>query len=295
MEAKAVNDAVAYIRSLAELRGRNADWAESAVRDASSLAAVQARQQNVIDIVATGIDDLLRQAHGREVMVLQATVTLDTRDMVMDPIEPDWRNRLLGALTNPNLALILMMIGFYGLLFEFMNPGALYPGTIGAISLLVGLFSLSALPVNYAGIALILLGLALIVAEAMTPSLGVLGIGGTIALVLGGTILIDTDMPGFQVSWPLIAGVAVAGLLFAMLAGRAAMRARRFAPVTGREGMLGQPGRVLEWAGDSGYVWAAGERWQAFADEPLAQGQHVRVVAMDGLTLKVESDANRTR
>jgi membrane-bound serine protease (ClpP class) len=288
MEAKAINDAVAYLRSLAELRGRNADWAESAVRDASSLDARAALKQNVIDIVATGVPHLLEQAHGREVTVLERQVVLDTRDLTLQPIDPDWRNQLLGALTNPNLALILMMIGFYGLLFEFMNPGALYPGTIGAISLLVGLYSLSALPVNYAGAALVVLGLALIVAEVMTPSLGILGIGGTLALILGATILIDTELPAFSVSWPLVAGVAAAGLAFAMLTGRAAFQARSRRKETGQEGMIGLRGRVLDWAAGSGHVWVAGERWQATSSEPLAVGQPVRVVAIDGLTLRVE-------
>jgi membrane-bound serine protease (ClpP class) len=294
MEAKAINDAIAYIRSLAELRGRNAEWAEAAVRTSESLAANAALKQNVIDIVATGIAHLLDQAHGREVTVLERQVKLDTRDLTLEPIDPDWRNRLLGALTNPNLALILMMIGFYGLLFEFMNPGAMYPGTIGAISLLVGLYSLSALPVNYAGIALLVLGLALIVAEAMTPSLGILGIGGTIALVLGATILIDTDLPGFQVSWPLIAGVATAGLVFAVLAGRAAIGARGHRKETGEEGMVGQRARVLDWGDGAGHVWAAGERWQAVSASPLAADQPVRVVGIDGLTLRVEPDSSQT-
>jgi membrane-bound serine protease (ClpP class) len=292
MESKAINDAIAYIRSLAEMRGRNADWAEQAVREAASLGANAALKQNVIDIVATGIPHLLEQANGREVIVQERPVTLDTTGLTLAPIDPDWRNRLLGAITNPNLALILMMIGFYGLLFEFMNPGAMYPGTIGAISLLLGLYSLSALPVNYAGMALMVLGLALILAEVLSPSFGILGIGGTIALVLGATILIDTDMPAFDVSWPLIAGVASAGLLFSLLAGRAAMSSRGLRKETGREGMIDKRGTVLDWQGGSGHVWALGERWQAVSDAPLAAGDPVRVVAMEGLTLRVAPDGN---
>jgi len=292
MESKAINDAIAYIRSLAEMRNRNADWAELAVREAASLGATAALKQNVIDIVATGIPHLLEQANGREVIVQEKSVKLDTSDLLLEPIDPDWRNRLLGALTNPNLALILMMIGFYGLLFEFMNPGAMYPGTIGAISLLLGLYSLSALPVNYAGIALMVLGLALILAEVMSPSFGILGIGGTIALVLGATILIDTDMPAFDVSWPLIAGVASAGLLFALLAGRAAMTSRGMRKETGREGMIGKRGTVIDWDGHTGHVWALGERWSAVSSAAIVPGKAVRVVAMDGLTLRVEPDDN---
>jgi membrane-bound serine protease (ClpP class) len=294
MESKALNDAIAYIRSLAEHRGRNAEWAELAVREAASLGANAALKQNVIDIVATGIPHLLEQAHGRTVIVQETPVTLDTRDLVLEPIDPDWRNQMLAALTNPNLALILMMIGFYGLLFEFMNPGALYPGTIGAIALLLGLYSLSALPINYAGIALMVLGLALIVAEALSPSFGILGIGGTIALVLGATILIDTDMPAFDVSWPLIAGVAAAGLLFAMLAGRAAYAARGHPKETGREGMMHQTGQVLDWRDGAGHVWTMGERWQAVSTSPLVVGQRVHIVSIQGLTLRVEPDSTTT-
>src|SRR5690606_5726993 len=195
---------VAYIRSLAEMRGRNAEWAEKAVREAASLPASVALEQNVIDIVARDIPDLLAQSDGRRVTVAGKTVALDTGGLRLEEIDPDWRTKLLAAITNPNVALILMMIGIYGLIFEFMNPGALYPGTIGAISLLVGLYALAVLPVNYAGLGLIVLGIALMIAEAFTPTFGVLGVGGAIAFVLGATILIDTDVPAFEVSWPII-------------------------------------------------------------------------------------------
>src|SRR5690606_36120598 len=247
MEAKAVNDAVAYIRSLAQMRGRNADWAESAVREGASLSAEEAKARNVVDLVATSVANLLELAHGRTVAVGERSVVLDTKEIAQIAIDPDWRTRLLSVLTNPNLALILMMIGFYGLIFEFMNPGALYPGTIGAICLLLGLYALSALPLNYAGLGLIVLGVALMIAEAFTPSVGVLGIGGAIAFVLGATILIDTDVPGFGVSLPVIAGIAATGLGFSLLVVRLAWRSRKRPGASGQGAMVGGRGAVLDW------------------------------------------------
>ncbi|MCL4184017.1 MAG: nodulation protein NfeD [Burkholderiaceae bacterium] len=290
MEAKVINDAVAYIRSLAELRGRNADWAESAVRESASLSAEDARTRRVIDLVATSVPDLLEKANGRQVSVGERSVTLDTRELPQQALDPDWRTRLLGAITNPNVALILMMIGFYGLVFEFMNPGALYPGTIGAISLLLGLYALSALPVNYAGIALIVLGLALMIAEAFTPSVGVLGIGGAISFMLGATILIDTELPGFGVSWPLAGGIAATGLAFSLLVVRLALRSRGRPVATGHESLIGERGTVLEWTGRGGRVLAAGERWKAESAAPMEVGQPVRVTGLRGLVLQVEPE-----
>ena len=293
MEAKVVNDAVAYLRSLAQLRGRNADWAESAVREGASLPAEEAKARDVIDLMADSVTDLLDEAHGRTVSVAGRSVVLDTRGIAQQALAPDWRTRLLSAVTNPNLALILMMIGFYGLIFEFMNPGALYPGTIGAISLLLGLYALSALPVNYAGLGLIVLGVALMIAEAFTPSFGILGIGGAVAFILGATILVDTDVPGFEISLPIIAGIAAAALGFSLVVIRLAWRSRRRPLVGGQEGMIGERGTVLEWAGRSGRVLAAGERWRAESDARLVPGQRVRVTQVDGLVLTVEPESTR--
>jgi membrane-bound serine protease (ClpP class) len=288
MEAKVTNDAVAYIRSLAELHGRNADWAEAAVRDAASLAAEAALERNVIDLVAASIPDLLEKAHGREVKVGEARLVLDTKGLATERLDPDWRSKLLGAITNPNLALILMLVGIYGLIFEFMNPGALVPGTIGAICLLLGLYALSALPVNYVGVALLLLGIALMVAEAFTPSVGVLGIGGVVAFVFGATMLFDADAPGFGVSLPLVGGVAIASLGMTLLIVRLALKSRRSRVVTGVEGLVGAPARVLDWDGRAGHVFAAGERWAADGPEGLQAGQSVSVAAVHGLQLSVQ-------
>jgi membrane-bound serine protease (ClpP class) len=290
MEAKVLNDAIAYIRSLADMRGRNAEWAEKAVREGASLAAREALEQKVVDIVAPDIDDFLAQAHGRVIVLGSGKATLDTRGLRLERLDPDWRTRFLAAITNPNVALILMMVGIYGLIFEFMHPGALYPGTIGAIALLVGLYALAALPVNFAGLALIVLGIALMIAEAFTPSLGALGIGGAVAFVLGAAILFDTDLPEFEVAWSVIGGVALGALAFALLAGRVAASAWRRQVVTGRELLVGGRGEVVDWHDRSGRVLVQGERWKAVSASALSPGQHVRVTDLQGLTLKVEPD-----
>jgi membrane-bound serine protease (ClpP class) len=288
MEAKVTNDAVAYIRSLAELHSRNADWAEAAVRDAASLPAEAALERNVIDLVAASIPDLLEKAHGREVRLGGARLALDTKGLAVERLDPDWRSKLLAAITNPNLALILMLVGIYGLIFEFMNPGALVPGTVGAICLLLGLYALSALPVNYVGAALLLLGIALMVAEAFTPSLGVLGIGGVIAFVFGAMLLFDADAPGFGVSLPLVGGIALASLGMTLLIVRLALKSRRSRVVTGTDALVGAEGRVLDWDGRAGHVFAAGERWAADGPDGLQPGQPVTITAVHGLQVSVQ-------
>lgn len=289
-DAKLVNDAVAYIRGLAELRGRNADWAERAVREAASLSAAAAVQQKVVDFTAVSIDDLLKQSQGRSVRVEQTDVTLETAGLGVETFVPDWRTRLLAVITDPNIAIILTMIGVYGLIFEFLTPGSVVPGTVGGISLLLGLYALAVLPVSYAGVGLILLGIGLLVAEAHSPSFGVLGTGGALAIVLGAAILFDTDTPGLRVSWALLAGVGIASLGFSLLVGRLAFGSRRRAVVTGSEQMIGIAGKVDSWAGAKGYVIAHGERWQAVSSETLTIGENVKVVGRNGLTLEVARD-----
>lgn len=290
MEAKAVNDAVAFIRSLAELRGRNVEWAEQAVRQAASLSATAALRERVIDIEARSMGDLLRQMHGRTVVAAGRPIRLTTAGLPLDQVEPDWRTRLLAAITNPNVALILMMIGVYGLLFEFMNPSSFLPGTVGAICLLLGLYAFAALPVNYAGLALILLGIGMLVAEAFLFSHGILGTGGIVAFALGAAILIDADVPGFRISWSVIGGVVAASAALILLIVRVALGARRGRVVSGPEEMIGAPATVQDWNGRRGHVFVHGERWAAASDFPLEQGQPVRVTKLLGLTLKVERD-----
>jgi membrane-bound serine protease (ClpP class) len=285
--AKAINDAVSQIRGMAELRGRNADWAERAVREAVTATASEALELNVIDAIALTTDDLLSAAHGRTVDLNGAELVLDTEGLEVIERAPDWRTQLLATITNPSVALLLMVLGFYGIVFELFNPGALVPGTVGAISLLTGLFALSILPFSYAGLALILLGLALIIAEAFSPSFGILGIGGTIAVVLGAILLFDSDVPGLEISWPALAALAVASAVFSLIVARLAVVSHRGRVATGAEEMVGMTARVLDWQGSEGHVHAHGERWRARADAPLRPGQTVRITEIDGLTLQV--------
>ena len=287
MERKAVNDAVAYIRGLAELRGRNADWAERAVREAASLSAEAALKQDVIDVIAADRAALLRLLHGRQVKVAGATVTLVTRGAAVRVVEPDWRVRLLAIITNPNVAYILMLIGIYGLLLEFYNPGSLVPGTVGAISLLLALFAFQVLPVNYAGMALILLGIGLMVGEAFMPSFGMLGVGGIVAFVIGSIILMDTEAPGYGIHGGVIAGVAMASALFFIFVIAFFIKARRVPVVSGAEELSGAEAEVLADFSRRGVVRVHGEHWAAVTQVPLRAGQRVRVVGRDGLTLKV--------
>jgi membrane-bound serine protease (ClpP class) len=287
MTAKQVNDAAAFIRGLAQQRGRNAQWAERAVREAVTLTAGEALEQKVIDVVAKDVPDLLAQIDGRTVRVRTADMKLATRGLAFESVLPDWRQRLLSVIANPSFALILMMVGIYGLIFEFTSPGFGVPGTVGAICLLLGLFALQMLPVNYAGLALILLGMALIAAELLSPSFGVLGVGGVVAFVAGGLLLFDRDIPGFGVPLWLIIGLAMSSAAVVLLGGGMAMRARRRPVVSGAEEMVGALGEVLSVDGAGAWARIHGERWKVESPEPLAPGQPVRVVGLRGLTLDV--------
>jgi membrane-bound serine protease (ClpP class) len=291
MRAKQVNDAVAYIRSLAELRGRNADWAERAVREGVSLSAEQALKEKAIDLIAADVPALLKALHGREIKLLGQTVKLDTEAAAVVSIAPDARNRFLAVITNPSVALILMLIGVYGLFFEFSSPGVGVAGVAGGICLLLGLYALQLLPINYAGLGLILLGLALMVAEVFLASFGVLGIGGIVAFVLGAILLIDTEVPGFGIPLPVIIAMALTSAAMIVLVGGMALRARRSRVVSGREEMVGSIGEVID---ADGWAFIHGERWQVRSDEHLSPGQKVRVTGIDGLTLKVDPLAAET-
>jgi membrane-bound serine protease (ClpP class) len=285
---KVINDAVAYIRSLAELHGRNQEWAEKAVREAASLPAREALSLQVIDILATGMVDLLQQIDGREVVVSGHKRTLHVAGLPVRELAPDWRTRLLSVITNPNVAYILMLVGIYGLILEFSNPGAIVPGTVGAISLLLALYAFQLLPINYAGMALILLGVALMVGEAFEPSFGILGIGGVVAFVFGSIILIDTDVPGFGIDISVIVTFAVlSALIFIFVIGMA-IKARRKKVVSGLEELLGGEATVIDDFEQQGMVSIHSEHWQARSNTPLKSGQLVKVSAVKGLTLEVE-------
>lgn len=286
-ERKAVNDAVAYIRSLAELRGRNAQWAEQAVREGASLSAQAALQAKVVDIIAPNLGSLLHQLDGRQVAIKGQRQAIVTTGIAVREVRPGFTNRVLATITDPNIALILMMVGIYGLLFEFMSPGAVIPGTVGAISLVVGLYALSVLPVDLAGVALILLGMALIVAEHFAPSFGTLGIGGIASLVIGATMLMDTDVPAFQIDWAVIAALALAGVGLVAIAARLGLGARRMQVATGQEAVIGAKGRVLDWQDGAGHVFVLSERWSATGPRDIAPGAPVIVDAVEGLRLRV--------
>ncbi|MES0827063.1 NfeD family protein [Ruegeria sp. SCP11] len=293
MSAKATNDAAALIRSLAELHGRNADWAESAVRQAESLSAAQALELNVIDLMASDLTALLRDVDGRSVMMGEARITLEISDLPVERIEMGTVTRILSILSNPNVALVLMMLGVYGLIFEFWNPGAIVPGVVGAICLTLGLYALNQLPLDYAGLALIGLGVAFLVAEAFSPSFGVLGLGGIVAFSLGAAMLVDTDVEAYRVSWWLIGVMAlVSASILAVLLGYT-IRTYRRAPVSGANRMLGAKARVLDWSGGAGFVWVEGERWQARGLTDLRPGQIVYVLGINGLTLRVGSSTGK--
>jgi len=288
MTKKIVNDAVAYIRSMAEMRGRNADWAEQAVREAVSLSSTEALQQGVIDIIATDTNDLLAKVDGWRVSINGQYVILNTSDLAIETIEPDWRNELLAIITNPNVAYILMLLGIYGLFFELANPGFVLPGVIGGICLLLALYALQVLPVNFSGLALMALGVIFMVAELFAPSFGALGIGGIIAFVVGSVILFDTAGSELQVAIPIIVAVSAVTSGFFLIILRMIYAAHRRPVVSGVDEMLGSIGQVLEDFEESGRIHIHGETWQVKSMFPLKQGDQVRVIEMSGLILTVE-------
>ena len=291
MTKKIVNDAAAYIRSLAEMRGRNADWAEQAVREGVSLSSEQALDAGVIDIIARDTADLLQQVNGRTVSLQSGERTLNTGGLIVKAIEPDWRNELLAIITNPNIAYILMLLGIYGLFFELANPGYVLPGVIGGVSLLLALYALQVLPVNYAGLGLMFLGIALIVGELFMPSFGILGIGGIVSFVLGSILLFDRDSGNIAVSMPLIIAVSVLSSGFFLIVIRSLYASRRRPVVTGAEELIGATGRIAADFRGKGTIYIHGEQWNVRSDTPMQGGDDARVIGRDGLILQVEPAA----
>jgi membrane-bound serine protease (ClpP class) len=290
---KMVNDAVAYIRSLAQLHGRNADWAESAVRGAASLPAEEALKLDVIDVVAPTVQALLQKIDGREVIVDGERRKLATAGLVVTEVAPDWRTRLLSVITDPNIAYLLMLIGVYGLMFELSSPGSILPGVLGGICLLLALFAFSVLPIDYAGVALVLLGIALMASEAYVTSYGILGLGGIVAFVIGSIIMFEPGSANFGLSISVVVASTLvsAGLLILALA--MLVRSRRKAVVTGGAALIGAVGSVVEWADGEGRVRVSGEVWRARAGTALQPGERVNVRDRDGLTLLVERFEDR--
>lgn len=296
---KRIGDAVAYIRGLAQMRGRNAEWAERAVRYAASLPASEAADQHVVDFIASDVRDLLTKTDGRTVQTATGTHRLATAHANVVSLEPDWRSRMLAVITDPNVALILLTIGVYGLFFEFANPGFVLPGVAGAISLLIGLFALQLLPISYTGLALVFLGIAFLIAEAFLPTFGTLGFGGIVAFAAGALMLIDTDVPGYGIPLPVIAALSAASVAFVFLVSRFAVKARRRPVVTGAEAMVGSVGEVIDnglspseneppgGPDMTGWARVHGERWRVRAEAALPAGTRVRVIRREGLVLTV--------
>ena len=287
MTKKAVHDAAAYIRSLAQLRGRNAEWAERAVRESVSLSADEALAQHVIDLTARDVPELVTKLNGRKLVTTAGERTLATTGAATTTMAPDWRTRFLAIITDPSVALMLLMAGIYGLFFEFWNPGLALPGVLGAICLLLGLFALQMLPVNYAGLALVLLGIAFIVAETFLPAYGSLGVGGIVAFAIGAVMLIDTDVPGFGVPYWLIATLAAITALFVFFVAGAALKARRRPIVTGHEQLIGSIGVALDDMETEGWARIHSEQWRVKSPVPLKRGQRVRVTSRSDLLLSV--------
>jgi membrane-bound serine protease (ClpP class) len=287
-ERKAVNDAVAYMRSLAQLRGRNADWGESAVRGAASLSAQDALAQHVIDLIATDVSDLLRQLDGRKVRLAEGEIVLHTAGAAVTRVSPDWRDELLMMLTHPTIAYGLLLIGIYGLLLEGYNPGAVLPGVVGALSLVLALYAFELLAVNFAGVALLILGAGLIVLELFIPAFGSLGIGGLVAFVIGSIILFDNPSQGLHMALPLIVGIAIAGALMVAAITWLAVRARARPVATGTEAMIGEPVEVVSMSRNECIVRFGAELWNAHSPIALHVGQQARIVKVSGLTLWVE-------
>jgi membrane-bound serine protease (ClpP class) len=292
-EAKAVNDAVAYIRGLAEQRGRNADWAEQAVRESASLTAERAVEKNVVDLIAADMGQLLREIDGRTVTTEAGEVVIRSEGLAVERVAPDWRTELLAVITSPTVAYMLLLAGIYGLIFEGYNPGAVLPGVVGAICILLALYAFQVLPVNYAGLALIILGILLMIGEVFVPSFGALGLGGIVAFVVGSIILMDTDVPGFGIPVALIGSVAAVGGSAVMAIIWFAVRARRQPIVSGREDMIGSAAEAVADFHGRGRVRAHGELWTAESTVPVRRGQQLRITDINGLVLSVEPSKSK--
>jgi len=288
MNRKVMNDAIAYIRGLAEAHGRNADWAEDAVRNAATLTANEALEQNVIDLIAANQAELLEAVNGREVKINNSAFTISAESLTVEKIEPGWRLKVLGAIAQPEIAILLLMVGLYGLLFEGYNPGAIIPGVAGVISLLLAAYALQVLPVNYVGLALILVGLALITAEAFVPSFGALGIGGIAAIIFGSIMMFDSGIPGFGISITFVVGIALAAGLFLLWLVSHLVKARRRGAVSGRDRIIGGYGVAMESFTGEGRIWLEGETWTATSKTPVDKDQTVVVRNLRGLVLSVE-------
>jgi membrane-bound serine protease (ClpP class) len=291
MEVKIVNDLAAMARNVAELRGRNQDWAEEAVRKSVSITDKEAIKEHVVDVIASDLPSLLKMIDGRIVELAAGKKTLRTADAQVKEIDMGFRYRFLEIISNPNIAYILMILGFYGLYFELSNPGAIFPGVAGAISLILAFYALHTLPINYAGLMLILLAIGLFVAEAFITSHGVLGVGGVIAMAIGSVMLVQSPVPGIRISWSVILPVVVLSALLFIITVTMAVRVQREKPDTGKEGMIGLEGEAKTDVHQSGQVFVHGEYWSAWSEDQIAKGERIKVLAVEGLRVKVAKAA----
>jgi membrane-bound serine protease (ClpP class) len=288
MESKVVNDLAAMARGIAEKRGKNAKWAEEAVRKSVSITEAEALKNKVIDLIAPDVASLVKAIHGKKVQLVIGEKTLSTEGAEIREIAMGFRYRVLEVISNPNIAYILMILGFYGLYFELSNPGAIFPGVAGAICLILAFYALQTLPINYAGLLLILLGIGLFIAEAFTPTYGVLGVGGAVSMILGSIMLIDSPAPVLQISWAVIIPVVVLSAVLFIITVTIAVRVYREKPDTGMEGIIGMQATAKTDIHADGQVFMRGEYWRAWSDEPISKGETVTVLSVEGLTVKVK-------
>ena len=288
MKEKVENDAVAYIRSIAERRGRNVEWAENAVKKSVSATATQARELGVIDLIASDMDDLFRQLDGRELSLGEQTMTLQTRDARTRNFPMSWRLETMKAISDPNIAYVLMTIGTIGLIAELYSPGAILPGVVGAISLILAFYSLQSLPVNYAGVLLFILGIVMLILEVTVTSYGVLAIGGVTAMLLGSLFLFNQDFPYYQLSWSVMLPVIALAVGFTFLVVNFGVRALRRQTPTGSEGMIGRIGSAKTNLTPGGQIFVQGEIWDAVSSAPVSEGQPIQITQVDGLTVHVK-------
>lgn len=285
---KAASDAAAYLRSLAQLRGRNDTWAESAVTKSASLSATEAKKMNVITNIANDVPQLLTQLNGKTTLLKNIMSKVDTSQLSIETIKPDWRSQFLAFITDPNIAYMLLLVAMYGLFFELSNPGLVLPGVAGIIALLMALYAFQLLPVNYAGLALIFVGVCFMIFEVSVSSFGVVGVGGIIAFVVGSIMLFETTNPYFQVAYSLIAAMSLTTALFILLAMTLMIRAHRKPVVTGHAGLIGKEGIVMSCHADYVIIQLMGEIWKAKAHDILRPGQTIKVVKTDGLLLTIK-------
>lgn len=288
MEKKILNDSIAYIRSLAQLRGRNIEWAEKAVKEAATLSSQEALELNVINYISDSPEQLVSQLENQILAFNEQTVQLNLKEAQLVPRAPNWRHKFLTTITNPNIAYLLMMIGIYGLILEFYSPSFGIAGITGTISLMIAMYALQMLPVNYVGVGLMVLGIALLIAESFVPSFGLFGFSGIVAFVLGSIFLIDSDLPAFQVSVKLILFIALTSLIFVVFVLRRAWSLRQKQAVIGEEAILGTLVEASENFDEQGFIWLEGERWAAVCDRPVQTGDLVEVTQVKGLTLVVK-------